>query len=96
MVDGAVPAGCQPGHLLPKEDLPSETRCGLLRRSQPGGMWPGMLVEKRSPHSTSPLAALPWMLPAPDSRSESCTCWHPWPQAGPGLFNPIKNGLAQN
>lgn len=36
------------------------------------------------------------MLPAPDGSSESGTCRHPRPQAGPGLFNPIKNGLDQN
>ena len=36
------------------------------------------------------------MLPAPAGRFESRTCWHPWPQAGPGLFNPIKNRLDQN
>lgn len=53
------------------------------------------------------MAPVPWQpsqclrlskgkLPVPDGTSKSSACWHPWPQAGPGLFSPIKNGLDQN
>lgn len=85
------------GVSFPREIHPQKPSVGSPAKRRMAGM-----PVKCSTHRTGPSAALPAPLathrdaPASDSRSKSHTRWHLWPQAGPGLFNPIKNGLEQN